>query len=106
MRGKIYPSLINTAENMTQTELFQVPELSTLVALDATLMAAMSQIEFNNPCPKNSESEISDIADRVEEHLVDSILILARALRSTLSAYYAAIQENCDYPTEQQDIEF
>lgn len=106
MRRKIYPTLVKAAENITQAELCQAPELSTLVALDATLLAAITQIEFNNPQLGNPELENRDIADVVEEHIVDSIFILAKALRSSLSAYYAAIQENCDYHTSHQDISF
>jgi len=106
MKKKCYPTLVKAAENITQTELCQAPELSTLVALDATLQATMTLIEFNYPGPGNPESENRDIADGVEEHIVDSIFVLARALRSTLSAYYAAIQENCDYHPTRQDVSF
>lgn len=106
MQRKFYPTLVKNAENITQAELCQAPELTTLVALDATLMAAMNQIEFNNPQFGNLNSEDHNIADRVEEHIIDSIFILARALRSTLSVYYATIQENCDYETGHHDISF
>ena len=106
MQRKVYPTLVQNAENITQVELCQAPELTTLVALDATLMAAMSQIEFNNPQFGNPKLENRDIADGVEETIAHSICILAEALRSTLSAYYAAIQENCDYPKSQHNISF
>ncbi len=106
MQKEFYPTLVKNAENITQAELCLAPELTTLVALDATLMAAMSQIEFNNPQFGNLKSENRSIADGVEEHIVDSIFILARALRSTLSVYYSVIQENCDYETSHHDISF
>lgn len=106
MKKRFYPTLVKDAENITQSELCQAPELTTLVALDATLMAAMSQIEFNNPEFGNPKSENCDTVEGVEEHIADSILILAGALRNTLSAYYAAIQKNCDYPKSQHDISF
>lgn len=106
MRRKIYPTLVKAAENITQAEQCQAPELSTLVVLDATLLATLTQIEFNNPQLGIPELENRDMADEVEEHIVDSIFILARALRSTLSAYYAGIQKTCGYRTSQQEISF
>lgn len=106
MKKKFHPTLVKSAEKITRAELCQAPELSALVALDATLQATMTLLEFNYPCPGSPESENRDIADGVEEHIVDSIFVLARALRNTLSAYYAAIQENCDYHTKHQEVSF
>ncbi len=106
MKKKIYPNLVRAAETITQAELCVAPELSTLVALDATLLATITLIEFQYPRPGQPESEFRDIADGVEEHIIDSIFILARALRSNLSAYYAAIQEDCDFSKTHRDISF
>ena len=89
---------------MTQSELCLVPELATLVALDATLQATMTLLEFNYP--GRPESENRDTEDGIEEHIIDSIFNLAKALRSTLTAYYAAVQENCDCGPNQKDIPF
>jgi hypothetical protein len=107
MENKFYPTLVKAAENITTEELWHAPELSTLVALDATLQATMTIIEFNNPCLNNSGSEDRDIADGVEEHILHSISTLTKALRSTLSAYYAAVQESCDdHHIDSQNISF
>lgn len=106
MQRKIYPTLIKAAENITPAEMCTAPELPTLVALDATLLATMTLFEFQYPRPGQPESECRDIADGVEEHIVDSIFILAKALRSNLSAYYAAIQEDCNSSETHRDISF
>lgn len=106
MKKKSYSTLVKAVENITRDELFQAPELSALVALDATLQATMTLLEFNYPCPGSPESENRDIADGVEEHIVDSIFVLARALRSNLLAYYTVIEENCDYRTKHQEVSF
>jgi len=106
MKKKFPPTLIKAAEKITRAELSQTPELSALVALDATLQATMTLLEFNYPCSGSPELENRDIADGIEEHIVDSISVLARALRGTLLAYYTAIQEKCDYHTKHQEISF
>lgn len=106
MRKTFYPALVKAAENITRAELSQAPELPTLIALDAVLHATTTFIELNYHCLGNSESENRDIADGVEEHIIDSICILARALRSNLSSYYAAIQESCDYHTNSREPPF
>ncbi|MFZ4778606.1 MAG: hypothetical protein ACOYM3_24830 [Terrimicrobiaceae bacterium] len=106
MRKKFYPTLVKAAENITESELCHAPELATLIALDATLQATMTLLEFNYPYPGHPESENRDIEDGIEEHMIDSIFNLAKALRSTLTAYYAAVKENCDSCPSHEDISF
>lgn len=106
MRKPSYPTLVKAAETITHTELCQAPELPTLIALDATLQATMTLIEFNYPCPGDPDPENRDIADGVEEYIADSIFILANTLRRNLLAYYVAIQEHNDYPRDDQEISF
>ncbi len=96
MTRKTYTTLVQAAENITPGEMCEAPELSTLVALDATLHATISLLEFNYPSPGNPKAKGRDIADGVEEFIVDSIFVLAKALRTNLAAYYAAIQENSE----------
>ncbi len=106
MKRKTYPRLIKAAGKITQAEMCFAPELSTLVALDATLLATINMFEFNYPCPGRPASAKRNSADGAEEHIVDSIFIMAKALRSNLSAYYATVQENCGYNTANQEIMF
>ena len=106
MKKKNCKTLLAAAETITQDELCQAPELSTMIALDGTLMATMTSIEFNYPHLGYPESERWGIPEGVEEHFVDSIFTLAKALRSSLHAYYAVIQAGCDDPGEEQKISF
>jgi hypothetical protein len=106
MSRKTYSTLVKAAENLTQAELFLAPELPSLVALDANLLATMNLLELHNPFPDHPRSENPDIADGVEEHIFNSIFILANALRRNLSAYYAVIQESCDDYQDQQEVSF
>lgn len=99
-------TLVAAAEAITQDEICHASELPILVALDGTLMATVSSIEFNYPHLGNPESERWEIPDGVEEHFVNSIFTLAKALRSSLHAYYAVIQDGCDNPDEEQEISF
>lgn len=93
-------------ENLTQIDLCLAPELSTLVALDATLLATIVALEFNYPGLPSGECGNRDVAEGVEEHLVDSIFTLATALRSSLAAYYAAIKEPAPKAKLQDNIQF
>jgi len=106
MDRKIYSPLVKFAENLTQAEMCQAPELPALIALDANLLAVINLLEFQNPFLYHPRPDNRDIADGVEEHIADSICLLANALRKNLSAYYAAIQENNDCYSTQQDISF
>jgi hypothetical protein len=105
MNRKIYSTLVQSAEDLTINQLCIAPELPTLVALDANLLAAINILEFQNPHPDKPESEISSASDAVEDHIVASIFVLAKALRKNLSAYYAIVQENCD-DDSQWDVSF
>lgn len=106
MKKKPPKNLVAAAETITQDELCHAPELTTLVALDATLMAAMTTIEFNYPHLGNPESGRRETPDCVEEYFIDSIFTLATALRSNLHAYYATIQTNCDFPEQEHEVSF
>lgn len=106
MKKKNCKTLVAAAETITQDELCHAPELSTFVALDGTLMATMTNIEFSYPHLGNPESERWEIPDGVEEHFIDSIFSQAKALRRSLHAYYAVIQAGCDNPDDKQEIDF
>jgi len=106
MKNRNYKTLVAAAETITQDELCRAPELSIFIALDGTLMATMTNIEFNYPHLGNPESERWEIPDGVEEHFIDSVFTLAKALRSSLHAYYAAIKADCDNPGEDREISF
>ena len=99
-------TLITAAENITPDELFEAPELSTLVTLDASLLATMNLLEFPNPSACRSRYEFPKNPEDVEKQIGESICILAIALRANLSAYYAAIQKNCDDDNDQQEVSF
>lgn len=105
MNRKFRSTLVQSAEDLTQNEMFLAPELPALMALDANLLAVIRLLEFQNPiCQTRHDNRA--IADGVEEHIADSICLLANALRKNLSAYYAAIHESDDYHTTQQDVSF
>lgn len=105
MNRNFRSTLVQYAEDLTQNEMFLAPELPTLMALDANLLAVIRLLEFQNPiCQTRHDNRV--IADGVEEHIADSICLLANALRKNLSAYYAAIHESDDYHTTQQDVSF
>jgi hypothetical protein len=106
MNNRPYPALVNAAESISQGELCLAPELPILAALDAALLAAATLLEFNHPSVIEGISECQNMGVGPEEHLAESICILATALRSNLAAYYAAIQESCDDCTSQQEISF
>lgn len=106
MNEKTYPTLVTAAENMTWDELCLAPELSTLAALDASLLATTTTLKACNPVPRGDNSQRYRFPVRVDEHLAESICILAQALRRNLAAYYASIQECCDDDSSSPDIEF
>lgn len=105
MNRKTVP-LITAAENMTQEELFLAPELSSLVALDACLLAATTLLEFQNPPSRFSRSDDRETIRDAEEQIGESICILANALRANLSAYYAAIRQSSDDHQNQGEVSF
>jgi hypothetical protein len=105
MKRRIRSTLVQSAESLTPNEMFLAPELPTLMALDANLLAAIRLLEFQNPyCQSRPDNR--KIADGVEEHIADSICLLANALRKNLSAYYAAILESHDEYGDQQEEPF
>jgi len=95
MKRKIHSTLVQSAEDLTMNQLCIAPELPTLVALDANLLAAINILEFQNPHSDKPDSENFSALDAVEDHIVSSIFVLAKALRKNLSAYYSIVQENC-----------
>lgn len=105
MNRKIYSTLVKAAENLTPIELCQAPELPTLIALDANLLATINLFKFQSPFLGCSGSESGDMMIETEGHIADSICILANALRGNLSAYYAAVQESFDENNEGNDHE-
>ncbi|MBF0546881.1 MAG: hypothetical protein HQM08_20745 [Candidatus Riflebacteria bacterium] len=101
-----YSTLMEAAEEISHSELSIAPELPTLFALDANLLAAINILDFQNPSVSDPWQRNPEIADGVEENIANAIVIMARALRHNLTAYYAAIQEkrkSCSNPNE---IEF
>lgn len=102
-----FSTLARAAESITPAELCLAPELSTLAALDATLLAATTLLEFNHPYlnQPRSKPEMTSPED-VEDHIVESICILAEALRSNLAAYYAAIRVSCKGQEMQEEFPF
>lgn len=98
-------TLLIATERLTMNELCMAPELPTLVTLDASLLAAISHLELQNPGLCDLGMNNRPMVEGVEEQIAVSIIILGNALRANLSAYYAAIKQNCD-EDEQQEIEF
>jgi len=99
-------TLMTAAENMRQEELILAPELSSLVALDASLLAATTLLEFQNSLSDFSRSDGSKTISDVEAQIGESICILAGALRANLSAYYAAIRNSCEDYQDQEEVSF
>jgi hypothetical protein len=106
MNRKAYSTLVKFAENITQAEMFQAPELPALIALDANLLAVVNLLEFQNPPLCNPEIYKHEIEGGAEEHIADSICFLANALRKNLSAYHAVFHENSASNKNQEEVEF
>lgn len=106
MSRRIYPTLVNTAENLTEAELCVAPELPTLVALDASLMATLNLLDHPTPFLGYFMPKERFLQDGVDDHLARAICILANALRGNLAAYYAAVQDSCEDETDENEIEF
>lgn len=75
-------------------------------SIDANLLATTTFLEFNHPFLRSPAWKSEHPPEGVEDHLVDSICILAKALRSNLSAYYATIQESCNDDEDEDQIMF
>lgn len=106
MNKKGRSTLVQFAEHLTSNEMFLAPELPALMALDANLLAVVRLLEFQNPFFPARNDNHTIAADGIEEHIADSICILANALRKNLSAYYAAIHESEDQCVGQEEIMF
>lgn len=103
---KLFPTLVTAAEDLTGDELGFAPELSTLAALDASLLAATTVLKTGHPGPRRYYPSWDPRGINVDEHLAEAIIILAQALRSNLAAYYAAVQESCTGDEVQQEFQF
>ncbi len=101
-----YPSLITSAETLTQAEMFQAPELPALIALDANLLAVITLLEFQTPHLGHQRTTRFPSAAQAEVHIADSICILANALRMNLSAYYEVFRDDVAENNEPQEILF
>lgn len=106
MTKKSCSTLLESAETLTQIELCQAPELPALIALDANLLAVIKLLEFQIPYLCHQREEPLRIEVGIEEHIANSICILANALRKNLAAYYAIFRESDDECTGQQEISF
>lgn len=101
--GKMRQTLVTAAEDLTGEELLFAPELPTLAALDASLLATATILKTSYP---DGGFQRARFQVSVDEHLAETILTLAQALRSTLAAYYAFVQESCDREDIHQAIQF
>ena len=90
MNTKRHLSLVKNAENITQNELNNAPELPILAALDATLLATLRMMEFHY-LPPTQNDETETIGD-LENDLVRSICDMSKWLRGALSTYYSVVQ--------------
>lgn len=105
---KINPMLVKAAEDVTQSELNHAPELPTLIALDATLLATIDLFHFFYPYVGDpwAEVETGGIDRILEDKIAESIANSAITLRKKLSAYYATVKANCSKPSEQKEVFF
>lgn len=93
---------------LVKEDLFQAPELSTLHALDAALLATTAILEFN--CPEVFEETLNldkELLESAEEKTIQNIYILAIILRNSISAYRSALRERRnDYSSIRRDVQF
>jgi len=106
VKERSFQPLISMAESFTPAELAVAPELLSLAALDASLFAANRALQDAYPEWSDLLNRENDRQAKIDKHLADSICILTKALRSNLSAYYAAIQEACEDEDPMDKIEF
>jgi len=94
------------ADTLSINEMFLAPELSTLAALDASLLATIKLLDFSYPPPHIAPPDRDHFSPNIDAHLADSICILAHALRHNLAAYYAAVADACCPDTLQPEVDF
>lgn len=104
MLRKPFPTLIESMETLTQEDYFNAPELSALIALDASLFATIKLLELQNYTSYFGIHKAKPAG--VEEHIADSICDLAKALRKNLSAYGAAMQQAEEDRMRPEEISF
>ena len=75
-----------------RSELAYAQELPTLAILDTALQAACRILEVQYVHPGDPEERVKDGTQWTEEFIVDNIYTLAKALQSSLNAYYAAVR--------------
>jgi hypothetical protein len=105
------PSLLNAAESISSQELERAPELTTFAALDANLLATTRLIQTNMPYIGNLEEMFLDLPYSINDNIAESILVLAKALRKNLAAYYLVMREKCrqpeyHYPSPDDEVMF
>lgn len=98
--------LATIADTLSLNEMCLAPELSTLAALDAALLATIKLLDFSYPPPHISPHDRDRVATNIDAHLADSICIMAHALRHNLGAYYATVVEACSPDTLQPEVDF
>lgn len=107
MKNRFFPSLMAGAETFTPEALGMAPELLTMAALDASLLATCEALsEGTSPWtePWNKMDCERDL--RPAKPVAEAICILAKALRTNLAAYHAAIQEACGDEDSENAVEF
>lgn len=87
-------TLLQVADSLRRDEMCITPEIPTLFALDASLLATISILESQTPSVHHPWSDDPDIDDGVEENIANSIVIMANALRHNLTAYFSAVREH------------
>lgn len=103
---KINPMLITAAEEVTQKELYHAPQLPTLIALDAALLATIDIIWIYYQEKGYPEYESIEPERNHENEIAYSIARLAINLRKKLSSYYVEVKENFSKPLEQKEVVF
>jgi hypothetical protein len=105
MNRYVRPMLMEAVNTMSPEQFHQVPEISTLIALDANLFAAITALELQHPDFYPGGEPQSD----AEFHIMGSICSLASALRISLAAYYDLYQgsdQNRNHLSNSDDIQF
>ena len=107
MKNNPLPNLVESAVELSQKDLVLAPELSTLLALDATLLATTAILEFQFPFLwKKNGSEISSPQD-AEEEIIEAIVKQAKVLRENLSKYHACLRQRRDiYSNLEREVLF
>lgn len=100
--------LITAAEKVTPDEIQHSPEIPTLVALDATLLATINLFHIFYPYLGEPfvQFESPEMVRSHEDKIAESITNSAFTLRKKISRYYAAVKKNSSKPRETEEIAF